>query len=110
MPPPKRRGRKAAAEEDARKTRGNRPNGKIRGERRKSARRELKAYAADLAVSMAIKQIKVDSVTDQGLIRLVPTSSRGPSLTVLARTAGRAGIDAWLPSPASMLVPSLRGC
>lgn len=58
---------KAAAEEDARKI--------VEAAEReiaaaaKSARRELKAYAADLAVSLAIKQIKVDSVTDQGLIR-----------------------------------------
>jgi F-type H+-transporting ATPase subunit b len=35
----------------------------------KSARRELKAYAADLAVSIATQQIKVDSATDQGLVR-----------------------------------------
>ena len=35
----------------------------------KSARRELTAYAADLAVSLAAKQIKVDSATDQGLVR-----------------------------------------
>jgi F-type H+-transporting ATPase subunit b len=35
----------------------------------KSARRELTAYAADLAVSLATKQIKVDSATDQALIR-----------------------------------------
>ncbi|HYL15109.1 MAG TPA: ATPase, partial [Terriglobales bacterium] len=35
----------------------------------KSARRELKAYAADLAVSMAQRQIRVDSDTDQALVR-----------------------------------------
>jgi len=35
----------------------------------KSARRELTAYAANLAVSLAAKQIKVDTVTDQGLVR-----------------------------------------
>jgi F-type H+-transporting ATPase subunit b len=35
----------------------------------KSARRELMAYAADLAVSLATKQIKVDSATDQALVR-----------------------------------------
>jgi F-type H+-transporting ATPase subunit b len=34
-----------------------------------SARRELKAFAADLAVSIATRQIKVDSATDQGLVR-----------------------------------------
>jgi F-type H+-transporting ATPase subunit b len=35
----------------------------------KSARRELTAYAADLAVSLATKQIKVESATDQELVR-----------------------------------------
>lgn len=35
----------------------------------KAARRELTAYAADLAVTLATKQIHVDSPTDQGLVR-----------------------------------------
>ena len=35
----------------------------------KTARRELTAYAANLAVSLAAKQIKVDAVTDQALVR-----------------------------------------
>lgn len=35
----------------------------------KSARRELTAYAADLAVALARKQLHVDAATDQGLIR-----------------------------------------
>ena len=35
----------------------------------KTARRELTAYAADLAVSLATKQIHVDTATDQGLVR-----------------------------------------
>jgi F-type H+-transporting ATPase subunit b len=35
----------------------------------KSARRELTAYAADLAVSLAKKQIHVDAATDQTLLR-----------------------------------------
>jgi F-type H+-transporting ATPase subunit b len=35
----------------------------------KSARRELTAYAADLAVSLAQKQIRVDAATDQNLVR-----------------------------------------
>jgi F-type H+-transporting ATPase subunit b len=34
----------------------------------RSARRELKAYAADLAVSLAQKQIHVDAATDQTLV------------------------------------------
>jgi F-type H+-transporting ATPase subunit b len=35
----------------------------------KAARRELTAYAADLAVSLAAKQIHVDTSTDQALVR-----------------------------------------
>jgi F-type H+-transporting ATPase subunit b len=35
----------------------------------KSARRELTAYAADLAVALARKQIQVDASTDQALVR-----------------------------------------
>ncbi|MFZ0279201.1 MAG: ATP synthase F0 subunit B [Candidatus Sulfotelmatobacter sp.] len=35
----------------------------------KSARRELTAYAADLAVGLAQKQIRVDAATDQSLVR-----------------------------------------
>jgi F-type H+-transporting ATPase subunit b len=35
----------------------------------KTARRELTAYAADLAVALARKQIRVDAATDQALVR-----------------------------------------
>src|SRR4029077_9337938 len=35
----------------------------------KAARRELTAYAADLAVGLAQKQIHVDAATDQALVR-----------------------------------------
>lgn len=35
----------------------------------KAARRELTAYAADLAVTLAAKQIRVDTSTDQALVR-----------------------------------------
>jgi F-type H+-transporting ATPase subunit b len=35
----------------------------------KAARRELTAYAADLAVTLASKQIRVDTATDQALVR-----------------------------------------
>jgi len=35
----------------------------------KAARRDLKSYAADLAVSLAAKQIRVDPATDQELLR-----------------------------------------
>ena len=57
----------AAAEEDARKI--------VESARQeiaaaaKAARRELTAYAADLAVGLAQKQIRVDAATDQALVR-----------------------------------------
>jgi F0F1-type ATP synthase membrane subunit b/b' len=35
----------------------------------KAARRDLTAYAADLAVALAQKQIRVDAATDQALVR-----------------------------------------
>jgi F0F1-type ATP synthase membrane subunit b/b' len=35
----------------------------------KAARRELTSYAADLAVTLAAKQIRVDTPTDQALVR-----------------------------------------
>ena len=35
----------------------------------KAARRDLKVYAADLAVALAQRQIRVDGPTDQGLVR-----------------------------------------
>jgi F0F1-type ATP synthase membrane subunit b/b' len=35
----------------------------------KAARRELKGYAADLAVALAKRQIRVDHATDQALVR-----------------------------------------
>jgi F-type H+-transporting ATPase subunit b len=43
----------------------------------KSARRELTAYAADLAVALAQKQIRVDSATDQTLVRRFATELGG---------------------------------
>jgi F-type H+-transporting ATPase subunit b len=48
----------------------------------KAARRELTAYAANLAVSLAAKQIKVDAATDQALVRefaqeLSPKAGKG---------------------------------
>ena len=56
----------------------------------KLARRELTNYAANLAVSLAAKQIKVDPATDQALVQdfareLSPKSRTGQKL------------DAWLP-------------
>jgi F0F1-type ATP synthase membrane subunit b/b' len=35
----------------------------------KAARRELTQHAADLAVSLAAKQIRVDAATDEALVR-----------------------------------------
>ena len=58
---------KAAAEEDARKIVESAEQEILAAA--KLARRELKAYAADLAVSLAKKQIRVDPSTDQGLMR-----------------------------------------
>src|SRR5437764_8271368 len=58
---------KAAAEEDARKIVESADQEIVAAAR--AARRELTAYAADLAVSLAAKQIKVDTTTDQMLVR-----------------------------------------
>jgi F-type H+-transporting ATPase subunit b len=57
----------AAAEEDARKIVES--AGQEIAAAAKLARRELTAYAANLAVSLAAKQIKVDTATDQALVR-----------------------------------------
>jgi F-type H+-transporting ATPase subunit b len=58
---------KAAAEEDARRIAES--AGQEIAAAAKAARRELTKYAADLAVSLAGKQIKVDTATDQRLLR-----------------------------------------
>jgi F-type H+-transporting ATPase subunit b len=58
---------KAAAEEDARKIVESAEQEIAAAV--KSARRELTSYAADLAVSLAKKQIHVDAATDQALLR-----------------------------------------
>jgi F-type H+-transporting ATPase subunit b len=58
---------KAAAQEDARKIV---ESAQLEiAAAAKAARRELTAYAADLAVSLAKKQIHVDIATDQALLR-----------------------------------------
>jgi F-type H+-transporting ATPase subunit b len=57
----------AAAEEDARKIVESAEQEIAAAA--KSARRELTAYAANLAVSLAARQIKVDTATDQALVR-----------------------------------------
>jgi F-type H+-transporting ATPase subunit b len=56
-----------AAEEDARKIVES--AGQEIAAAAKAARRELTAYAADLAVGLAQKQIRVDAATDQALVR-----------------------------------------
>ncbi len=58
---------KAAAEQDARKIVESAEQEIAAAA--KLARRELMAYAADLAVNLAAKQIKVDAATDQALVR-----------------------------------------
>jgi F-type H+-transporting ATPase subunit b len=57
----------AAAQEDARKMVGAAQQEIAAAA--KAARRELTAYAADLAVGLAQKQIRVDAATDQALVR-----------------------------------------
>jgi F-type H+-transporting ATPase subunit b len=58
---------KAAAEEDSRKIVAAAEQEIAAAA--KAARRQLTAYAADLAVGLAQKQIRVDSATDQSLVR-----------------------------------------
>jgi F-type H+-transporting ATPase subunit b len=58
---------KAAAEEDGRKIVES--AGQEIAAAAKSARRELTSYAANLAVALAARQIKVDPATDQALVR-----------------------------------------
>jgi F-type H+-transporting ATPase subunit b len=58
---------KAAAEEDARKIVDSAEQEIAAAA--KLARRELTVYAANLAVSLAARQIKVDAATDQALVR-----------------------------------------
>ncbi len=58
---------KAAAEEDARKIIASAEQEITAAA--KAARRQLTAYAGDLAVALAQKQIRVDAATDQALVR-----------------------------------------
>lgn len=58
---------KAAAAEDARRIAES--AGQEIDAAAKAARRELTAYAAELAVTLASKQIRVDAPTDQALVR-----------------------------------------
>lgn len=71
---------KAAAEEDARKIVDSAEQEIAAAA--KTARRELTAYAANLAVSLAAKRIEVDAATDQALVRefaqqLLPKAPNG---------------------------------
>jgi F-type H+-transporting ATPase subunit b len=58
---------KAAAEEDARKIVSSAEQEIAAAS--KAARRDLTAYAADLAIALAKKQIHVDAGTDSNLVR-----------------------------------------
>jgi F-type H+-transporting ATPase subunit b len=71
---------KAAAEEDARRIVESAEQEIAAAA--KSARRDLTSYAANLAVSLAARQIKVDAATDKALVRgfaqeLSPDGSTG---------------------------------
>ena len=57
----------AAAQEDARKIVVSAEQEIVAAA--KAARRQLTAYAADLAVGLAQKQIRIDAATDQALVR-----------------------------------------
>src|ERR1700722_15371985 len=85
---------KAAAEEDARKMLESAQQEIAAAA--KAARRELTAYAADLAVGLAQKQIHVDAATDQALVRgfagQMDAAPRGPGADN-ARADGRMDMD-----------------
>ncbi len=73
---------KAAAEEDARKIVASAEQEIAAAA--KAARRQLTAYAADLAVGLARKQIHVDAATDQALVR-----SFGAELSATSDDSGK---------------------
>jgi F-type H+-transporting ATPase subunit b len=85
---------KAAAQEDARKLV---ESAQLEiAAAAKAARRELTAYAADLAVALAQKQIHVDAATDQALVRnfagqLGVSSSVKPGSAKSGDTPGKDG-------------------
>jgi F-type H+-transporting ATPase subunit b len=85
---------KRAAEEDARKIVASAEQEIAAAA--KAARRQLTAYAADLAVGLAQKQIHVDAATDQALVRgfagQMDSAPRGPGADNL-RTDGRTNTD-----------------
>jgi F-type H+-transporting ATPase subunit b len=57
----------------------------------KAARRELTAYAADLAVGLAHKQIRVDAATDQALLRNFAAELGVAGQSSSARESGKDG-------------------
>jgi len=85
---------KRAAEEDARKIVASAEQEIASAA--KAARRQLTAYAADLAVGLAQKQIHVDAATDQALVRgfagQMDAAPRGPGADN-ARADGRMDMD-----------------
>ncbi|MFZ0958806.1 MAG: ATP synthase F0 subunit B, partial [Candidatus Sulfotelmatobacter sp.] len=85
---------KRAAEEDARKIVASAEQEIAAAA--KAARRQLTAYAADLAVGLAQKQIHVDTATDQALVRgfagQIDSAPRGPGADN-ARADGRSDMD-----------------
>ena len=85
---------KRAAEEDARKIVASAEQEIAAAA--KAARRQLTAYAADLAVGLAQKQIHVDAATDQALVRgfagQMDAAPRGPGADN-ARADGRMNMD-----------------
>src|SRR6202044_3455909 len=85
---------KRAAEEDARKIVASAEQEIAAAA--KAARRQLTAYAADLAVGLAQKQIHVDAATDQALVRgfagQMDAAPRGPGADN-ARADGRRDMD-----------------
>jgi F-type H+-transporting ATPase subunit b len=54
----------------------------------KTARRELTAYAADLAIGLAQKQIRVDAATDQALVRNFAGELGSPETSGLGKARG----------------------
>ena len=85
---------KRAAEEDARKIVASAEQEIAAAA--KAARRQLTAYAADLAVGLAQKQIHVDAATDQALVRgfagQIDAAPRGPGADN-ARADGRMDME-----------------
>ena len=78
---------KAAAEEDARKIVASAEQEIAAAA--KAARRQLTAHAADLAVGLAQKQIRVDAATDQGLVRIFSAWAQIVVQRIVAQRIGK---------------------